>query len=68
MMSDDTHVDGFEFYKTSNIKVTFKKYPKKAWCVDGEKLEIRNKTYNIKNEHDISILLPKKNISKLFIK
>lgn len=68
MMSDATHVDGFEFYKTSNIKVTFKKYPKKAWCVDGEKLEIRNKTYNIKNEHDVSILLPKKNISKLFIK
>ena len=66
--SDAEHVDGFEFYKTSNLKITFKNHPKKAFCVDGEKLEIRTKMYEIKNERDVKILLPKKNIDKLFIK
>lgn len=64
--SDASLVDGFESYKTSHIKVTFKEYPKKAWCVDGEKLEIRTKTFDIKNEPNVQILIPKKNIDKLF--
>lgn len=65
--SDAEHVDGFEFYRTSNLKITFKQHPKNAWCVDGEKLEIRTKTFEIKNEKNVKILIPKKNINKLFI-
>lgn len=65
--SDAEHVDGIEFYKASEIKISFDKLPKKAWCVDGEKLEIRNRVYTIKNEKDVEILIPKKNIDKLFI-
>ncbi len=61
-------VSGLEFYRASNIKITFENHPKKAWCVDGEKLEIRTKTYEIKNERNVKILMPKKNIDKLFIK
>lgn len=66
--SDAAHVDGFEYYKTSELVIKFNKYPKKAWCVDGEKLEIRTKSYTIKNEKDVEILIPKKNLDKLFIK
>lgn len=65
--SDAEHVDGFEFYRTSHLKVTFKTHPKKAWCVDGEKLEIRTKVYDISNEQNVQILMPKKNIDKLFV-
>lgn len=67
LTSNASEVDGFEFYRTSNIKIHFKKYPKKAWCVDGEKLEIRTKSYEIHNEKNVQILMPKKNIDKLFV-
>jgi len=65
--TDADHVDGFESYKTNHIKVKFNKYLKNAWCVDGEKLEIRTKTYDIKNERNVEILMPKTNIKKLFV-
>lgn len=65
--TDASRVAGFETYRTDNLKITFKHHPKKAWCVDGEKLEIRTKTYIIKNERNMQILIPKKNISKLFL-
>lgn len=65
--TDADHVDGFESYRTNHIKVKFDKYPKKAWCVDGEQLEIRTQTYDIKNETGVKILIPKINIKKLFV-
>jgi diacylglycerol kinase (ATP) len=65
--TDAEHVDGFESFRASKIKINFKNYPKKAWCIDGEKLEIRTKTYTIENEKNVAILMPKKNIKKLFI-
>lgn len=66
--TDAEHVDGFESYRTSKIKITFNKVPKKAWCIDGEKLEIRTKSYVIENEKNVQVLMPKKNIKKLFVK
>lgn len=60
-------VDGFLTYKTSNIKVQFDKYTSKAWCIDGELLEIRTKKYEIDNYKGFKILIPQKNINKLFI-
>lgn len=62
------NVSGLEFHRASNIKITFEHHPKKAWCVDGEKLEIRTKTYEIKNEKNVQILMPRRNIEKLFVK
>lgn len=66
--TDAEHVDGFESFRTSHIKIKFDKFPKNAWCVDGEKLEIRNKCFDIYNEKGMQILIPKTNINKLFIK
>lgn len=68
LTSDAAHVDGIEFYKAHELKVNFKKLPKKPWCVDGEKLELRNMKYVIKNEKDVEVLVPSKNLDKLFIK
>lgn len=67
IVTDASHVDGFESYRTNHLKIKFDKYPRNAWCVDGEKLEIRTKTYEIRNEKDIKILIPKTNLNKLFI-
>ncbi len=65
--TDAEHVDGFESYRTDHIKIKFEKYPRNAWCVDGEKLEIRTKIFDIKNEINVQILIPKSNIRKLFV-
>lgn len=65
--TDAEHVDGFESFRTNHLKISFEKLPKNAWCVDGEKLEIRTKKFDISNEKDIKILLPKTNIRKLFV-
>ena len=46
--NNPNNVSGIEFYKTSRIKFEFDQYPKKAWCIDGEKLNRRNKVYEFK--------------------
>ncbi len=68
LTTDITKVSGFEFYRTNNIEVKFDTYPKKAWCVDGEKLDRAVLNYKIVNEQDVKIMLPKKNIKKIFEK
>ncbi len=54
-------------FRTNKIKIHFNKLSHKAWDVDGEELEIRKKDYEIHNECGIKILMPNKNINKLFI-
>ena len=66
-MHDVERVPGIYFYKTNNIKMTFDEVPKKNWCIDGEKLDENGKTFNITIDKDIKMMLPKKNINKLFI-
>ena len=65
---DVEKVPGIHFYKTDNIKITFDKVPKKNWCIDGEQLEDDTLTYNIRIDRDFKMMLPKKNIDKLFLK
>lgn len=64
---DITQVPGFYFYKTNSFKIRFSEPPKKSWSIDGEKLDSSTKEYEIVLENGISLLLPKKNIDKLFI-
>ena len=45
----------------------FEDYPKKAWCIDGEKLDRAVLKYDISNIHDFKIMMPKKNIDKIFV-
>lgn len=64
---DITKVPGFKFYKTSSFKIKFSELPIKSWCIDGEKFESNSLEYNISIERGISLLIPNKNIPKLFI-
>lgn len=67
-MYDATRVPGFYFHKTNNLKIKFNTPLDKAWCVDGEELLPVVDTYEIRIERGIKILMPTKNIDKLFIK
>lgn len=61
-------VPGIYFYKTDNIKIKFKHKPKKNWCIDGEQLDEDTLIYNINIDRNFKMMLPKKNIDKLFLK
>ena len=67
LTTDVSKVSGLEFYKTNHIELEFESYPKKAWCVDGEKLDQAVLKYNIKNINNVKIMMPRKNINKNFI-
>lgn len=66
--NDPNNISGLEFYKTNHVKFEFDTYPKKAWCIDGEKLDRRTKTFEFNTVNNFEILMPNKNVKKLFIK
>ena len=66
--SNITQAKGFEFHRLSSLEIVFDEIPKNAWCVDGEKLDMDTKKYNISIINDFKILMPKKNVKKLFSK
>ncbi len=63
-----TNVPGLYCYKSNKIEITFKEKPKTHWTIDGEKNYDINNKYVIKTDYKIKMLLPKKNLAKLFIK
>ncbi len=63
---DITKVPGFYFYKTDKLDIEFKEETSK-WCIDGEELDEKTRMYHIEMIKDFKIMLPKKNIDKLFI-
>lgn len=68
-MYGPSKVPGIYFYRTNNIKLTINNTINGTWCIDGEKLEQDpNNKYNIEMKNNIKILIPNKNIKKLFLK
>lgn len=67
MTTDIERVSGVEFYKTNHLEIKFADYPKKAWCIDGEKLDRAVLNYEISNVRNVKIMIPKKNIDKIFV-
>ena len=65
--SDITKVPGFYFFRTDNLKIRLKEMPKKSFCIDGEMLKTRTKNYEIKIVKGIKMLLPNKELDKIFI-
>ena len=66
-ITDASKISGLEFYKTDRIEIKFADYPKKAWCIDGEKLDRAVLKYEITNINKVKVMLPKKNIDKIFV-
>ena len=65
--SDISFINGVECYKTDNLKITFNDIVK-PWCLDGEKYDGKTKYYEINADKKVRMLVPKKNIDKLFLK
>lgn len=64
---DVEKVPGIHFYKTNNIKIKFADKPKKNWCIDGEMFKDEGLNFNISIDRNIQMMIPKKNIGKLFV-
>ena len=58
-------IPGFTYFKTDNMKIEFESVPP-SWCIDGDELEHDTKTFEIKINKSNDMLLPSKNIDKLF--
>lgn len=67
-MYDVSKVPGIYSYKTDNLKIKFVDTPKKPWCIDGEKLNSIENNYEITIDRSMKMLIPKKNVDKLFVK
>lgn len=65
--SDITKVPGFYFFRTDNLKIKLKEAPKKRFCIDGEMLKTKTTKYEIKIVKGIKMLLPNKELNKIFI-
>lgn len=64
---DISKLPGFKFYKTNHLKIEFEKALKKGWSVDGEELQDKNTDFEIEIVRNVKILIPVKNIDKLFL-
>jgi len=64
--SDITKVPGFYFFRTDNLKIKLKEYPKKNWCIDGEKLKQKQKSFDISIIKGLKMLLPTKELHRIF--
>ena len=60
-------IPGVTYFKTDNIKLEFDEVPP-SWCIDGDELEHNDKVFEIKINKDNTMLLPTKNLDRLFEK
>lgn len=63
-----TNVPGIYCHTSDKIEITFKEKVKNDWTIDGEKLKDEKYKYTITINKELKMLLPKKNIPKLFTK
>lgn len=59
------NMPGLEYYKTNNLVVRFKDVPN-SWVLDGEDYKHNTKEFRFSINKDMYMLVPKKNIVKLF--
>lgn len=64
---DASRVPGFYFYRTNELKLKFYNKGRECWGIDGEKLNDHGEEFAIKIINNVKIMVPLKNIRKLFI-
>ena len=62
---DISEIKNFTYFKTDRIKFEFEETPP-SWCIDGDEFEHNKKEFEITINKDNNMLLPTKNINKLF--
>ncbi|MBR3898610.1 MAG: YegS/Rv2252/BmrU family lipid kinase [Bacilli bacterium] len=66
--TDISKASGFYYYKTDRINIKLSKKPIKHWCLDGEELSSNKLSYEIKVNKGINMLIPSKEVNKIFEK
>lgn len=64
---DIRDIPGIDYYETNNIKIEFDKVPEDSWCLDGEEMKHNARIFTFGISKEISVLIPKVNIDKLFM-
>ena len=64
--SDVKYISGVEIYEVNNLKIEFLDKVK-SWCIDGEEFEGLNNVYEVDLKNGVEMLIPNKNIEKLFL-
>lgn len=59
-------IPNITYYRTNNFKIEFLDSPKTSWCIDGEELQASKLDYNFEIDRSTKMMMPKKNINKLF--
>lgn len=59
-------IPNIKYFQTNNLKLIFDKIPEESWCIDGEELKPLTNIYTFGIDNSCQILLPKKNVEKLF--
>lgn len=60
-----SNIPNYVYFKTDNLKLEFDEIPP-SWCIDGDELKHNDKVFKITINKDNSMLVPSKNIEKLF--
>lgn len=68
MRTGITNVPGIFCHTSNEIEIKFKEDFQNRWTIDGEDLQDDRKTFKVTIDKDLQMLVPKKNIKKLFQK
>lgn len=66
-LNDINKAPGFSYFKTNHLKIKLKETPKQSWCLDGEEYKFNTKEFDITIDKNVHMLLPNKELDKLFI-
>ena len=66
--TDISHVPGFYFHSSNNLKIIVNDEKSLPWCLDGEKYEVVGNEIEIGIDNNTTIMLPKNKINDLFKK
>lgn len=59
-------IPGITFYKTNKFEIKFNDGLESSWCIDGEEYESKTDTFEFSIDKRMNMLLPIRNIKKLF--
>ena len=63
-----TQAAGVYYYRTNRLEIEFDDIVKDNWCIDGEVYDEKTNKYTITIDKEMKIMMPSKNVDKLFTK
>ena len=63
-----TQAPGVYYYRTNKLEIEFDEDIKNNWCIDGEMFDEQTNKYTITIDKEMKIMMPSKNVDKLFSK